>query len=144
MKPDYLRVLPLMLPVLMLAMACDDDDDLPNVSVGATIAGGVIVGNEMVVSQGDTIVVDSIYLINYTKNEGDLGVVSYYWDHMPVGSVSMPPYKLRIPTSNQALGFHRLQAKMPIYVVDYPICWGSISYLVNIIPGDDGYIQPGN
>ena len=40
------------------------------------------------------------------------------------------------------MGRHLLQAQMPIYVVDYPICWGYIQYYVNIVevaedlPGD--------
>ncbi len=37
----------------------------------------------------------------------------------------------------QPVGRHLLQAQMPIYVVDYPICWGYIQYYVNIVEAQD-------
>jgi len=129
----------LMLPLSFVAVSCDDDDnDVPDVGIQATISGGTFQGDEIYVTQGDELVIDALTLVNRTNKEGALGAVSYYWDHYLIGTNITQPFELKIDTSDLPVGRHLLQAQMPIYVVDYPICYGYIQYYVNIVaPGDD-------
>ena len=135
----------LMLPLGMLATSCDDDDNkIPNVSIQATISGGVFDDDEIYIVKGETLVVDGLKLVNNTNKEGTLGAVTYYWDHYLIGTNITQPFSLSINTSEQPLGRHLLQAQMPIYVVDYPICWGYIQYYVNIVETADELPGDGN
>ena len=134
----YFYYLLFLLPLTFVAVACDDDDnDIPNVGIQATISGGVFEGDEIYVAQGDELVIDALTLINNTDKEGALGAVSYYWDHYLIGTNLTQPFELKLETADQPVGRHLLQAQMPIYVVDYPICWGYIQYYVNIVETQD-------
>lgn len=137
MKKIFFSLL-MALPVMMVAMSsCDDDNDVPKVSIQATISGGTFEGDEIFVTQGDDLVIDGLTLVNGTGKEGALGAVSYYWDHFMIGTNIVEPYVLTINTAKQPIGRHLLQAWMPIYVVDYPICWGYVWYVVNIVASDE-------
>ena len=134
----YFYYLLFLLPLTFVAVACDDDDnDIPNVGIQATISGGVFEGDEIYVAQGDELVIDALTLTNNTDKEGALGAVSYYWDHYLIGTNLTQPLELKLETADQPVGRHLLQAQMPIYVVDYPICWGYIQYYVNIVEAQD-------
>lgn len=135
----YFYYLLLLLPLTLVAVACDDDDDdIPNVGIQATISGGTFEGDEIYVTQGDELVINALTLVNNTDKEGALGAVSYYWDHYLIGTNLTQPFELKLDTSDQPVGRHLLQAQMPIYVVDYPICWGYIQYYVNVVaPGEE-------
>ena len=134
MKQTLFYNLLLLLPLCFMAAACDDDNaNLPNVSISATISGGVLDNEEIYVVQGTDLVIDGLTLVNNSGKEGTLGAVTYYWDHYLVGTNIVQPYGLTINTADQKLGRHLLQAQMPIYVVDHPICYGFIQYYVNIV-----------
>ena len=134
----YFYYLLFLLPLTFVAVACDDDDnDITNVGIQATISGGVFEGDEIYVAQGDELVIDALTLTNNTDKEGALGAVSYYWDHYLIGTNLTQPFELKLETADQPVGRHLLQAQMPIYVVDYPICWGYIQYYVNIVEAQD-------
>lgn len=134
----YFFYLMLLLPLGFMAVSCDDDDnDLPDIGIQATISGGVFEGDEIYVTQGDVLTVDALTLINHTDNEGALGAVTYYWDHLLIGTNITQPFELTIDTTDQPVGRHLLQAQMPIYVVDYPICWGYIQYYVNVVEAQE-------
>jgi len=127
-----------MLPFGLMTVSCDDDDnDVPDVGIHATISGGVFDGGEIYVTQGDVFTINALTLVNRTDKEGALGAVSYYWDHYLIGTNITQPFELKLDTSGQPVGRHLLQAQMPIYVVDYPICWGYIQYYVNIVEAQE-------
>ncbi|MDE6439055.1 MAG: hypothetical protein K2L62_05325 [Muribaculaceae bacterium] len=134
----FIYSLLLMIPVAVGFIACDaDDNDTPNVGIQATISGGVLSDDEIYVVQGDELKIDALTLVNQTKKDGAMGAVSYYWDHYLVGTNVVQPYSLTINTAEQPVGRHLLQAQMPIYVVDYPVCYGYIQYYVNIVGSVD-------
>ena len=115
----YFYYLLFLLPLTFVAVACDDDDnDIPNVGIQATISGGVFEGDEIYVAQGDELVIDALTLTNNTDKEGALGAVSYYWDHYLIGTNLTQPFELKLETADQPVGRHLLQAQMPIDVVD--------------------------
>ena len=122
------------LPLVFITTACDDDDDkVPNVGVQCTISGGVFNDDVIYVEKGEQLKIDGLTLVNHTDRDAAFGAVSYYWDHYLIGTNPSAPYELIIDTADLPLGNHLLQAQMPIYVVDYPICWGYIQYEVCIV-----------
>lgn len=134
MKRRLFYYLLMLLPLGLLATACDgDDDNMPDVGVQATISGGVFDNDEIYVVKGEELKIDALTLVNRSGKEGTLGAVTYYWDHYLIGTSLVQPYSLTIDTSDQPVGRHLIQAQMPIYVVDHPICYGYIQYYVNIV-----------
>lgn len=136
MKKSIFYYLLLLLPFTFAAVSCSDDDekDIPNVGIQATVTGGVVEGNNIYVVQGDTLTIDAVNLINKSGKDGAMGAVTYYWDRFLVGTNVTVPFSFSVNTAAEPVGRHLLQAQMPIYVVDYPICWGYFQYYVNIVP----------
>lgn len=127
----------LLLPLAFVAPSCDDDDNkIPDVSIKTTIEGGVFHDDVIYVVQGEVLKI-GVSLENKTNKDGQMGVVSFFWDHSIAGQALTVPYTFEIPTENQPVGNHLLQAEMPIYVVDYPICIGYFDYVVKVVPTAD-------
>lgn len=132
----------LLLPLTLVGVSCDDDDNrIPDVSVKTTIEGGVFHDNTIYVVQGEVLKIN-VALENHTDKDGQMGVVTFFWDHYLAGQAVTVPYQFEVNTANQPVGTHLLQAEMPIYVVDYPICTGYFDYNVKIVPTADDMPEP--
>ena len=127
----------LLLPLALVTASCDDDDNkVPDVSINTSIEGGVYKDGVIYVVQGTPLVLE-VSLDNHTDKDGQLGVITFYWDHYLAGQAVTVPYTFEIPTASQPVGTHLLQAEMPVYVVDYPICVGYFGYQVKIVASAD-------
>ncbi len=126
----------LLLPLALVTASCDDDDKVPDVSINTSIEGGVYKDGVIYVVQGTPLVLE-VSLDNHTDKEGQLGVITFYWDHYLAGQAVTVPYTFEFPTAAQPVGNHLLQAEMPVYVVDYPLCVGYFDYVVKIVPSAD-------
>lgn len=113
--------------------ACDDDDDVPDVSLSATIDGATRVDRTLYVVSGDKIDIESINLIDNTKKGAVIGSASYFWDYYRLGGTIVAPYGMQIDTEGVPLGNHLLQIKVSIYAVDYSPCIGYLEYPVRIV-----------
>lgn len=126
------------LPLCLAVASCDDDDDkVPNVNIQAQVEGGILKDGTIYVAEGENLQITSLTLINNTSKEGVIGAVTYYWNFSPIAVASVSPYECTIPTAGMQPGRYLLQARMPIYVVDYPICWGLVEYFVEIVESPD-------
>lgn len=123
----------LLLPLGFIAGSCDDDNDLPDVGLQATISQGVVSDNTIYVVQGETLQIDAVTLVNNTGKDGAIGVVNYYIDGLNIGQSVLAPYAFSIETANLPVGTHTLTAEMPVYVVDYPICFGAFSFTLQVV-----------
>lgn len=123
----------LLLPLGLLAASCDDDDKTPDVGLQASVSGAVVADNAIYVVQGEPLTIDAITLVNHSGKEGAIGVVAYYFDNVAIGQAIVAPYSLTLETDNMAVGVHTLTAEMPVYVVDYPICYGVFSFNVVVV-----------
>ncbi|RXE71921.1 hypothetical protein ED352_03010 [Muribaculaceae bacterium Isolate-002 (NCI)] len=140
----YLLILALPLVVMN---SCDDDDDVPNVSLSATIDGATRVDNTLYVVSGETLDIESINIIDNTKKGAVIGSASYFWDYYRLGGTIVAPYGMEIDTDDIPLGNHLLQIKVSIYAVDYSPCIGYMEYPVKIVASEDdiptdGEIEP--
>lgn len=134
----FLYSLLFLLPLGFAAASCDDDDDkVPNVNIQAQMEGGVLDDGTIYVVEGENLQITSLTLVNNTNKEGVIGAVTYYWNFSPIAVASVSPYECTIPTAGMQPGRYLLQARMPIYVVDYPICWGLLEYFVEIVESPD-------
>lgn len=125
----------LALPVIGMT-SCDDDDDLPNVSLTATIEGATRVDHTLYVVSGDVIDIKSINLIDNTKKGAVIGSASYFWDYYRLGGTIVAPYGMEIDTDGVQLGNHLLQINVSIYAVDYSPCIGYMEYPVKIVASE--------
>lgn len=138
----YLYYLLLLLPLGLAATAChDDDDDVPDVSLQATVEGAVVDNNTIYVVKGDNLVISAITLDNRTGKDGAIGAVTYYLNNVNIGQSLVSPYGLELPTEGMAAGGYILTAEMPVYVVDYPICFGAFSFSIVVV--EDASELPG-
>lgn len=131
MKKLYYLLL-LALPLIGFS-ACDDDDDVPDVSLSATFEGVTRVDDVLYVVSGDTIDVASINLVDRTKKGAVIGSASYFWDYYRLGGTIVAPYGMDIDTQGVPVGNHFLQINVSIYAVDYSPCIGYLGYKVTIV-----------
>ncbi len=124
------------LPMIMLS-ACHDDDDLPNVDLDIQFSGVTVKDDVIYVVQGEPITIESVSLINNTDKKGTLGVVSYYWDYIRVGSQVVAPYTATFETTGDPVGNHILSLDCGIYVEDYPVCFGAAQFKIKIVESED-------
>lgn len=134
------------LPVIGMT-SCDDDDDVPDVSLSATFEGVTRVDHTLYVVSGETIDIESINLIDNTKKGAVIGSASYFWDYYRLGGTIVAPYGMKINTEGVQLGSHLLQIKVSIYAVDYSPCVGYMEYPVKIVASEsdiptEGDIEP--
>lgn len=127
----------LMLPLLALCASCDDDDNkVPNVGIQATFSGATIDDGIIYVVKGEELKVDQLELVNNSGKDGGMGVVTYYINGAVIGQAYTRPYGFEIPT-NMPAGDYLLEISTPIYVVDYPICYGFFSYKLRVVETAD-------
>lgn len=132
----------LLLPLGLLPTSCDDDDDkVPDVGVQATVSGGVVDNNTIYVVQGEPLVIEQMQIVNHTGKDAAIGVVNYYIDGVGAGQSLVAPYRFEFFTDNLPVGNHILTAEMPVYVVDYPICFGAFSFPLQVV--EDASALPG-
>ncbi len=126
----------LLLPLAFAVSSCGDDDDkIPDVTIRTTVSGAVMKDNVIYVVQGETLGVQ-VTMINHSGEDGQMGVITFFMDHYNIGQ-ALSPEVFEIETATMPLGIHLLQAQMPVYVVDYPICWGYFDYPVKVVASAD-------
>lgn len=130
-----------LLPLGLLPVSCDDNDKVPDVGIQATVSGGVVEGNTVYIVKGEPLMIEQMTLVNHTGKDGAIGVVNYYIDGLHAGQSLVAPYAFELYTTGLAVGNHTLTADMPVYVVDYPICWGVFSFNVQVV--EDEAALPG-
>ena len=132
----------LLLPAALFVSSCDDDDNIPDVNITAQVSGAVVADNEVYVTSGETFQIDAINLVNKTGKDAALGVVTYSLDGLPLAVSVAAPYGIEVNTTDLPLDRHVITATMPVYVVDYPICFGAMSFNV-IVVEDDSQLPAG-
>ncbi|MDE7476302.1 MAG: hypothetical protein K2M71_11800, partial [Duncaniella sp.] len=82
----------LVLPLLGLVSSCDDDKDLPQVSLSIDYTGATEEDGTIYVVQGDTLNVTALRAVPAEGTKAaTLGVVAYFWDGIPQGRTAISP-----------------------------------------------------
>lgn len=130
----------LLLLVLPLAfVACDDDDDLPNVDFSINVSGAVNVNNALYVVRGEAFKIESIQVINNDKDKSAIITsADYFWDYYHIGVNFQAPYGFEIQTTEETrLGEHLLEIECPVYAVDKSPANALVVYTVYVVESVD-------
>lgn len=106
----------LALPLLGLAVSCDDDDNLPKVDITFSYTNGTVVGSQVYVVKPDTLYIDgiSVKAVNTDHEATIAGLVTYYVDGRMPGLVASPYERIPIVTEGLSIGQHNLSVTMNV------------------------------
>lgn len=106
----------LALPLLGLAVSCDDDDNLPKVDITFSYTNGTVVGSQVYVVKPDTLYIDgiSVKAVNTDHEATIAGLVTYYIDGQMPGLVVSPYERIPIVTEGLSIGQHNLSVAMNV------------------------------
>ncbi|MDE6310641.1 MAG: hypothetical protein K2L96_02335 [Muribaculaceae bacterium] len=126
--------------------SCNDDNDLPDVSLQVEFNDATIVDGTVYVVQGETFEVESVTPVNNESNKAvELGGVTYYWDYQLLGASNIKPFALEITvTPETKVGRHVLELYCPVYAVDKAPANAMISYPVEVVASADDLPTNGN
>ncbi len=131
---------------LGFASCNNDDDDLPNVSLGITIEGGVFgPDGDIYVVQGDQLNVLSVDVQNNVQGQNAaLANVSYYFDSRYIGTTNTPPFScLNLTGEDTPVGDYDLDITCNVLAVDKELAIASMDYDIEVVP-DASYIPVGS
>ena len=124
----------------------DDDDDLPDVSLGITIEGGVFgPDGDIYVVQGDQLNILSVDVKNNIPGQNaGLANVSYYFESRYLGTTNTPPFGCEGLTGvDTPVGDYDLDITCNVLAVDKELAIASLDYDIEVVP-DASYIPVGS
>lgn len=136
MKKWYVRLLAAVIPMLGASMvACNDDDDLPNVDFSVSVDKGTVADDTIYVVQGDTIKIGAINVINNEEGKGaGLTNVNYYWDGFFYAPAPFAPFGMNFPTTESTpVGKHSIDVSCTVLAVDKTIASAALTYPVVVV-----------
>ena len=115
--------------------ACDDDDDLPNVSFAVNFEDAAVVDGTVYVVQGESFEIESVTPINNESSKAvEIGPVTYYWDYQALGVSTFKPYAFDIRVSPQtSTGQHRLELACQVFALDKSPANALLSYPIVVV-----------
>lgn len=134
-------LLALVLPMVAF-VACDNDDDLPNVKFEVTFDNPVSDGAVYVVA-GDTLTVSSVTVQNMEADKkAALTEVAYFFDYYWFGTAVIAPYtyQIVIPASAK-VGTHILELESNVLAVDKTPAFAVLTYKVEVVASADDLPQ---
>ena len=133
----------LVLPLLGLVSSCDDDKDLPQVSLSIDYTGATEEDGTIYVVQGDTLNVTALRAVPAEGTKAaTLGVVAYFWDGIPQGRTAISPFAISINTADMELGQHYLGVNATVLQVDKEVGFAVTRFPIVIVANDSE--QPGD
>lgn len=142
----------LMIPLLgFIVSSCDDDKDLPQVSLALDYEGGTEQDGTIYVVQGDTLEITGLRAIPAEGTKAaTVTNVRYSFDGVPIGAYPVSPFEFGIPTADLKLGKHSIGVVATVLQVDKEIGFAVTQFPVEIVAddtqqpgeGDSGTITP--
>lgn len=139
------------LPFALAVTSCNDDDNLPNVTVTMDFSNAATVDGTLYVAQTDTLMLNSIVTKAVDSNQSAvLTNMKYYWNYIPAPSLTWSNFPLEIPIADMPLresGNNLLQMDATLLETDKSIAYANIVVPVKVVPTveemPDG-LQPGD
>lgn len=127
----------LALPVLLFLSSCDDDNDLPDVSLSIEYDGAVEDDGVLYVVQGDTLNVIALRAVpaEGTK-EAAISAVGYFWDGIPQGETNISPFPISIVTTDIEAGSHYLGVNATVLQVGKEVGFAVAYFPVTIVAAE--------
>lgn len=135
----------LALPMAFAFTSCDDESDLPDVTMSITVSDAVQNGDVIYVVQGDVLKVDGIEVTNNEAGKNAaITSATYYWDGVPQGVSILPPYGfdlITVKTTDEVegtpLGNHQLVINCPLLAEDKEVATAVLAYTVTVVSSAD-------
>lgn len=132
------------LPLAMGFTACNDDDDLPDVSTSLTVENARVLGDTIYIVQGDTLDVAGINIQNNEKGKkAQIISAEYHFAGKLVQSL-VPPYGFKLAVSADPnsvyympAGKYDLIVYMNIAAEDKALAIGAMSYWLRVVASAD-------
>lgn len=136
MRKLFYSMLAAVLPMMAISMAsCNNENDLPDVTITLDVTQGTVVGDTIYVAQGDTIDIAKVVVTN--KEEGKdaaIANVTYYWDGYYYAPAVFAPYKMIFPTSeNTPVGKHSIDLTCNVLAVDKSLASAIVTFPVKVV-----------
>jgi hypothetical protein len=119
--------------------ACNDDDDLPDVTIDVQFTGAIHHNDTLYVALGDTIDFTSITVTNLEKGKkAVLGGATYFWDYYRIGATNLEPFAYSLYINPlTTIGTHSLEIICPVYAEDKSAADAYIYYNVLVVESQD-------
>lgn len=96
-------------------VSCNNDNELPDVTIHMEYEGAQQIDNEYYVSQGDIFQITQITVTpNRQGGKVGIGSVAYSFDGMPYAFTDVAPFAMDFPTENMTLGYHEIGVVMTV------------------------------
>lgn len=138
------RVLNLLLalPLLAFFTACNDDKDVPQVSLSIEYTGATSEDGVLYVVQGEPLTITSLVAV---PDEGTqaaaVTTATYYWDGAPFERTVFSPFSVTIDTEGIPVGPHTLGVYADVAQVDKSLGFAVANFPVVIVEKPEE--QPG-
>lgn len=127
-----------MLPLLGFISSCDDDKDLPQVSLSLDYENATEEDGTIYVVQGDTLDITALRAIPAEGTKAaTISVVTYFWDGIPQGRTALSPFPISIVTKDMELGKHYLGVNATILQVDKEIGFAVTQFPVMVVADEN-------
>ncbi|MCM1491318.1 MAG: hypothetical protein NC095_10920 [Muribaculum sp.] len=131
----------LVLPFAMIMASCNDDDDLPNVTVTMDFGNAAAQDGTLYVVQTDTLMLNNIVTKAIDSNQSAvLANVRYYWNYVPAPYLTWSPLPMEIPIAQMPLtesGNNLLQMDATLLETDKSIGYTNIAVPIKVVPTID-------
>lgn len=141
----------LLLPFTLAMTSCNDDDNLPNVTVTMDFGNAAVKDGVIYVAQNENLLLNNIVTKAIDSNQSAvLANVKYYWNYVPAPSLTWSPLPMEIPIAQMPLsesGNNLLQLDATLLETDKSIAYANIAIPIKVVPTvedlPDG-MQPGD
>lgn len=131
----------LALPFAMMVASCNNDDNLPNVTVTMDFGNAAVQDGTIYVAETDTLLINSIVTKPVDSNQtATLANVRFYWNYVPTPYLSWSPLPLEIPIAQMPLsesGNNLLQLDATLLETDKSIAYANIAIPVKVVASVD-------
>lgn len=131
----------LVLPFAMIMASCNDDDDLPNVTVTMDFGNAAVQDGTLYVVQTDTLMLNNIVTKAVDSNQSAvLANVRYFWNYVPAPYLTWSPLPMEIPIAQMPLtesGNNLLQMDATLLETDKSIAYTNIVVPIKVVATDE-------
>ncbi len=136
MKKTFILLTAIAAAVCAGFTSCDDDNDLPDVSMSITIEGGVFdTDGDIYVVQGDELNVQSVNIVNNIQGQSAaITYANYYWNYQLVAASTLPPFGCAgLTDADTPVGKYDLEITTNVLAVDKELANAVLDYDVIVV-----------
>lgn len=120
--------------LLPIFSSCNDDKDVPQVSLQIDYTGAISEDGTLYVVSGDTLSINALRAIpDEGTKPATISSVAYDWDGIPLVRTNLSPFPIKISTADIKTGDHYLGVYATVLQVDKPIGFAITRFPIVIV-----------